>query len=135
MQYLWLVLLLGVMGGMWWVGYRMEPHWVSRDGARFMCGTQEFFHGSLAGHPRETHVALMADDTLHITHKQMLRRHRSHWALIGKSPDPPKNLEIYVAQQTVDGVAKASMLALRIPKKSSCIAVLDAVLERADHKG
>ena len=104
-----------MMGGMWWVGYRMEPHWMSKDGERFMCGAQEFFHGSLVGHPRETQVAMMAGGTLHITQRKLMRRKRSLWWLVGKSPDPPSKLEIFVAQQTVDGVATPTMLALRIP--------------------
>ncbi len=113
---------------MWWLGYRMEPHWISKDGQRFMCGAQEFFHGQLAGHPRETQVAFLGDGSLHITQKRMMRRQRSVWTLIGKAEDPPKRLEIYVAQQSVDGVKTATMLALRIPKKSACTAVLDAAL-------
>lgn len=119
------------MGGMWWMGYRMEPHWVSKDGQRFMCGAQEFFHGTLAGHPRETQVAFLAGGALHITQKRMMRRQRSTWKLVGKSADPPKGLEIYVAQESVDGVAKPTMMALRIPKKSNCIAILDAALVKA----
>ena len=133
-QYVWVAIVIVVMGGMWWIGYRMEPHWVSKDGDRFLCGTQEFFHGSLAGHPRETQVAILAGGTLHITQKKMLRRQKSLWSLIGKSPDPPKRLEIYVAQQTVDGVPTSTMLALRIPKKSKCVAILDAELAKAEAK-
>ncbi|MCE9623305.1 MAG: hypothetical protein K8R99_13265 [Actinomycetia bacterium] len=134
MQFVWLAVLIVVIGAMWWIGYRMEPHWVSKDGQRFMCGTQEFFHGTLAGHPRETQVAFMAGGTLHITQKRVMRRQRSLWTLVGKSADPPKGLEIYVAQQSVDGVATQTMLALRIPKKSRCIALLDAELAKADAK-
>ena len=133
-EYVWLALVIILLGGMWWVGYRMEPHWVSRDGERFMCGAQEFFHGQLGGHPRETQVAFVAGGSLHITQKRMLRRKRSLWWLVGKSADPPKGLEIYVAQQTVDGVATPTMLALRIPKKSRCIALLDAELAKAEAK-
>ena len=122
------------MGGMWWVGYRMEPHWASKDGQRFLCGSQEFFHGMLAGHPRETQVAIMAGGTLHITQKKMLRRQRSTWTLAGKSADPPKKLEIFVAQQSIDGTPTQTMLALRIPKKSKCVAILDAELAKLDAK-
>lgn len=99
-----------------------------------MCGAQEFFHGQLGGHPRETQVALLPGGSLHITQKRMMRRQRSTWSLIGKSADPPKGLEIYVAQQFTDGVAKPEMLALRIPKKSRCVALLNAELERAGVK-
>ncbi|MEQ1873452.1 MAG: hypothetical protein ABL953_06970 [Ilumatobacteraceae bacterium] len=134
MEYVWLAVVVIVLGGMWWVGYRMEPHWVSKDGQRFMCGAQEFFHGQLGGHPRETQVAFLPGGSLHITQKRMMRRQRSTWSLIGKSADPPKGLEIYVAQQSVDGVAKPEMLALRIPRKSRCVELLDAELERAGIK-
>ncbi len=132
-EYVWLVLVLAVMGGLWWIGYRMEPHWVSKDGQRFMCGAQEFFDGQLLGHPRETQVAFLGGGALQIGQKRMMRRQRSLWKLVGKSSDPPKGLEIYVAQEKVDGVAM-QMLALRIPKKSKCIALLDAELERAGIK-
>lgn len=129
-EWLWIAIVLLVLAGLWWIGYRLEPHWVSRDGQRFMCGTQEFFHGTTAGHPRETQVALLPDGAMHITHKRMMRRQRSVWQLVGKSADPPKGLEIYVAQQTVDGNARPEMMALRIPKKSRCVAILDAELAR-----
>ncbi len=134
MEFVWLAVVIVVMGGMWWFGYRMEPHWVSKDGQRFMCGAQEFFHGVLAGHPRETQVAIMNGGALHITQKKMMRRQRSLWTLVGKSADPPKGLEIYVAQQSVDGVPTQTMMALRIPKKSKAIAILDAELAKADAK-
>jgi len=129
--FLWLAVLIVVMGGMWWVGYRMEPHWVSKDGERFMCGSQEFFHGSLAGHPREAHIAILPGGGMHITQKRRMRRQRSIWKLVGKSDDPPKGLEIYVAQQSIDGVTQPEMLALRIPKTSKCVAILDAELTKA----
>ena len=68
------------------------------------------------------------------TQKKMMRRQRSLWTLVGKSADPPKGLEIYVAQQSVDGVPTQTMMALRIPKKSKAIAILDAELAKADAK-
>lgn len=127
-DFVWIALLVGVMGGMWWVAYRMEPHWASRDGHRFLCTAQELEGGKPIGHPRETRVLVTADGALYVTQKRMMRRRTSMWTLIGKSPEPPRKLQVYVAQQRSDGVAMLSHLALRIPNKSRCVSVLDGVL-------
>jgi hypothetical protein len=124
-DYVWITLIIAVMGGMWWVAYRMEPHWSSRDGRRFMCTAQEIVDGEPVGHPRETRVVISPDRTLFVTQKRMLRRKSSVWHVIGKSPDPPRKLQVFVAQHRPDSLGPLSHLAIRIPTKSRCVPLLD----------
>ena len=130
-DYVWIADIAAVMGGMWWVGYRMEPHWVSRDGTRILCTAQELDGGAAVGRPRETRLFITPDGVLYATQKRMLRRRSSAWTLIGKSPDPPRRLQVYVAQQRADGHAVPAHLAIRIPARSRCIPMLDALLTKA----
>jgi hypothetical protein len=128
-DYVWIALIIAVMGGMWWVAYRMEPHWSSRDGRRFMCTAQEIIDGTPVGHPRETRVMISPDGGLFVTQKRLMRRRSSQWHLIGKSPDPPRKLQVYVAQHRPEGNAPVTYLAIRIPAKSRCVALLDQLVD------
>jgi hypothetical protein len=133
-DYVWIALTVIVMGGMWWVAYRMEPHWSSRDGMRFLCGAQELVDGNTIGHPRETRVVVTPDGAMFVTQKRMMRRRSSSWVLIGKSPEPPRKVQVYVAQHHTDGHNIPSHLALRIPNKSRCVPVLDEILANAESR-
>ena len=133
-DYVWIALTVIVMGGMWWVAYRMEPHWSSRDGTRFLCSAQELVDGNTVGRPRETRVVVTPDGALYVTQKRLMRRRSSSWTLVGKSPEPPRRLQVYVAQHRADGHNIPSHLALRIPNKSRCVAVLDEMLASIELK-
>lgn len=127
-DFVWIALIVAVMAGMWWVAYRMEPHWSSRDGHRFMCTAQEIVGGSPVGHPRETRVLISPDGGVFVTQKRLLRRRSSQWHLIGKSPAPPRKLQVYVAEHRPEGNLPTTHLAIRIPANSRCVPVLDGLL-------
>lgn len=124
----WGALLLIVMAGMWWLAYRMEPHWSSKDGKRFLASTQEMAGTQTTGRPKETRVLVMPDGMLLVSHKRRMRRVHTQWKLVGKVPSPPRRLEIYLAELREDGKPVPRMLTLRIPKKSKVVPVLEAVL-------
>lgn len=129
-EYVWLALLIAVMAGLWWVAYRMEPHWSSRDGHRFLCMAQDLPTGFPPGRPRETRVSVLDDGALVIGQKRSMRRRQSIWTLEGKAGDPPPRREVFVARERVDGVA-GNRLALRLPADSRSVAVLDGLLEQS----
>jgi len=131
-DYVWIALIIVVMSGMWWVAYRMEPHWVSCDGTRFLCTAQELENSSAVGHPRETRVLISHDGALYVTQKRMMRRHTTMWTLVAKAPDAPRRMQVYVAKHREAGSVIESHLAIRIPTKSRCIAILDGLLANAD---
>lgn len=131
-DYVWIVLIITVMTGMWWVAYRMEPHWVSRDGSRFLCTAQEMDGVHEIGHPRETRILVTSDGALYVTQKRMMRRRTSQWTLVGKAPTVSRKIQVYVLRHREAGRAVDSHLAIRIPTRSRCIAILDDLLARAD---
>lgn len=125
---MWGIVLLIAMGGLWWVAYRMEPHWSSKDGRRFLCVAQDLPDGFPPGRLRETRVTVLDDGALVIGQKRAMRRRQSVWTLEGKAADPPPKREVYVARQRVDG-ATGMRMAIRLPRNSRSVAVLDAVLD------
>jgi len=124
----WVILIVGVCGLMWFAASLIEPHWSTRDGRRFVCNAQELSGGRPLGRNRETQITVLGDGSLQVTRKRTMRRHHSLWRLVGKTPTPPQRVEIYLAQQLADGQVMADMLAIRLPRKSRCVAVLDQVL-------
>lgn len=124
----WLLIILAVCGLAIYGAARLEPHWSSRDGRRFMCNAQELTGGVPTTRNHETQITVLADGALQVVQKRALRRRHSVWHLVGKSSSPPKGVEVYLAQQVEDGHPMATYLAVRIPRKSRCVAVLDEVL-------
>ena len=127
-DFVWISLTVLVLAGMWWLGYKMEPHWVSKDGTRFLCNAQEIEKGEPVGRLRETRITVMPDGLLIVARKRLVRRSYSRWQLVGKAPTPPKKLAVYLAQLREDGQAVPSMLSMRVPSKSRCVPVLDDAL-------
>jgi hypothetical protein len=123
---LWMVLFIGGLVGLWYLAYRIEPHWASRDGARFVCNSQELLAGRPNGRLREAQVAVLPDGTLQVSQKRAMRRAVSTWRLVGRSDGPSPKLYVYLARRVDDGAEQHVELALRIPRKSRSAAVLDA---------
>lgn len=128
MNVVWVLLFFAVMGGAWWLAYKIEPHYASKDGTRFLCTAQEIVEGRPMGRARETRVVVLDDGILHCSQKRAMRRSGSLWAIVGKSPTPPKRLEVYVAQELHDGHALPNQLAIRVPSKSRVVPVLEQIL-------
>ena len=127
-EYVWLALLCLAMAGVWWVAYRMEPHWVSKDGQRFLCTSQDLSEPARPGRIRESRVVIMPDGALHVTRKVALRREETIWTLTARSTDPPRRKHIYLAERR--GELGKEMLAVRLPANSRCVATLDGIIAR-----
>ncbi|HAP75931.1 MAG TPA: hypothetical protein DCR14_07590 [Acidimicrobiaceae bacterium] len=131
----WTVLFVGVLVGMWYLGYRIDPHWSSKDGRRFMCNSQIISLDEPVGRMREVQVVVLDDGTLAIAGRRgARRRYRSTWVLIAKTDDLPKKTHVYLARLIKDGVLHVDQMALRLPMKSRCIPVLDDALARRSNR-
>jgi len=97
-EYLGAVAFVAVLGAMLFAAFKLEPHWASKDGLRFLCNTQEMLGDQPAGRPRETQVAVLPDGSLHVSQKRNMRRRGSTWTLIGKSDSPPRKREVFLAR-------------------------------------
>lgn len=125
---MWTGLFISVMGGLWYVAYRIEPHYSSKDGSRFMCGAQEMETGDTPGRTRETRVTVSPDGVLYVSQKKMGRRETTTWKVIGTAPEPPKSVHVFVAQRIDHGQPKPVQLFLRIPVNSRVVPVLTALV-------
>lgn len=131
MDVVWVVLFLGGLVGVWYLAYRIEPHWSSRDGARFVCNAQELVGGKPQGRLREAQVAVLADGTLHVSQKRAMRRSTSMWRMAGRTDGPTPKLYVYLARNLDAGAEQSLELALRIPRRSRSVTVLDSCLPSA----
>jgi len=133
-DYVYLALLIVVMAGLWWVAYRMEPHFASKDGTRILCTIQELSDDGQTSRPKEARVSVLSGGLLRITRKHMMRRNTIDCTMVGKSENPPKKLQLYVVQERVDGKQLPALIALRIPPNSRSVPVLDQLVADAELK-
>jgi hypothetical protein len=124
MDWLFGLLALAIMAALAWVGFRLEPHWVSKDGHRFLCSGQIMSPlGQPLGRWRETRVIVDQRGDLQVDQKRMMRRKSSIWRVKAESPDPPKRRAVFLlSSHEHDG--QADMLALKLPANSRAIPVL-----------
>jgi len=133
-EYVYLALIIAVMSGLWWVAYKMEPHWASKDGTRLLCTVQELRDDGTTSRPKEARVMVLGDGLLRVTRKHMMKRNTIDCTMVGKSPKPPKKMELYVIQERVDGKQLPDLIALRIPTNSRSMPVLERLVEAAELK-
>jgi hypothetical protein len=115
---------LVVFGLLAWLAFRIEPHWCSKDGRRMIARAQRLPEpqSSLTSW---SEVRVFIDDDEVILRTRGLRAVglRGEYRVIGKSPSPPKNREIYLLRGEKE-------VFLRIPTDSRGIATLEELLER-----
>ena len=129
MDALWSLLFFAVLGGLWWLAHKIEPHYSSKDGSRFMANAQEIIDGRPMGRMRETRVTVERSGLLHCSQKKIAKRNGADFMLVGTSPAPPRKLKVYLAHAVHDGMSTtATELAIRVPENSRVVPVLDAIL-------
>ena len=130
----WLLLIAFLAGCvlLLWLSRRIEPHWVSKDGQQFTCRVAELFpdRGEV-GPWSEARVAINGDDGLTVAVKPKLLRlpgHRSPirvFRVVGRADSDRKGLVVYLLKGE-------QQMALRLPKRSRAVAMLD---ELSDEDG
>lgn len=124
-----IVAIVGICVVCLWLAYRIEPHWVSRDGQRFLTVAQELDQWGLpVGRRHEVRVRIDDEaDTLVLSRRSLLRPSQSNWVIDAKVPAPPKGRVVYVLKQ-VTAEPVIGQTALRLPNHSKVIPSLDALL-------
>lgn len=151
-EWLSVLLVVGGLVGMAWLAYRIEPHWVSKDGERFICNGQRLSAQFVPeGRWRETRGAVMPDGAVLISHRRDRRPQRlgaralagrqrsgvtqqppsrtggTFWTVTGRAPTSPRrSLTTFVLRRRDDN-GQLVHLVLRIPIKSRAVAILDRV--------
>jgi hypothetical protein len=123
---LWIIGFVGVIGGMWFVAYRMDPHWVSKDGERFIANGQLMDHyGNTLGGWREYRFEVLADGRVSSRRRsRYVPRDARVWRVRARSDEtPPKKAMFVLGEDDAAG----EMLAVRMPSSSRAVAVLDGL--------
>lgn len=101
---------------------RMEPHWASKDGRRFIARMQTLgLHDVPEGPWREMRLVVDGDSLIVGARGLRGSRLRGHYNVVAKSEEPPRKRAIYI----ISGPQKAL---LRLPDTSRAIPHLDAML-------
>ena len=141
--------VIAVCGLMLWASYKMEPHWVSKDGERMICYGQCLSRGGRSvGRWREMRISKIRPDTLEVRPRRgplssetpgarsagsiaggLVRRRgpkTSHWKVAGKTETPLRNRVMYILDGNTDPNLP-DLIAIRLPAKSKAIPMLEAM--------
>jgi len=126
---LWIVVPVAACAGMLWLAHRMEPHWASDDGRRFLTTLQVTDrHGRPLERRKEIRVSVAPDGTLHLARRRLLRHDVTQpFQVIGRLTPPPRGKAVYVLD-TIPPDAGGTQVQLRLPAGSRAVPVLDQVL-------
>jgi hypothetical protein len=123
----WLLLIAFLAGCvlLLWLARRIEPHWVSRNGRQFTCRVAELFaERSEVGTWSEARVAINGDDSLTVAVKPKFLRLPGPrnpirvFRVAGRADSDRKGLVVYL-------LTGEQQMALRVPKRSRAVAMLD----------
>ncbi len=95
---LWIVGFVALLGGMYYAAFRVDPHWVSKDGRRFICHGQLVDHyGNTLQNWREYRFEVIDDKRIFGRRRsRWTRRAEGVWRVAAKSENPPKKREVYL---------------------------------------
>jgi len=123
----WLVLILGVLTAITVFALRMEPHWSSKDGQRFICRAQllDESHRPI-GRWREIRGEVHGDEIVVRTRSLVSRQIHGRWRVFARGSEDNRKRRIYVFRSDSSG----NQLALRIPHNSNTVPLLEQRLPR-----
>ena len=123
-----MLLAIAVCAGLLYLGYRIEPHHVSKDGSRFLSSGQWISsQGQPEGRRREVWVNVLNDGQLQIDVKRRMRHDVTHWSIEGKSADPPPRRAVYVLR-TLNHLGVTQRMTIKVPAKSRAVGILDEAI-------
>ena len=123
----WFLGAVVVCGGLLYLAHRIEPHWVAKDGTRFITTAQPIDRSGSVGRPRPRgaggaatrrgpdRLATLVDD----------EPVGASGRIQAKAPTPPRGRQLYLLRPVPDDPMD-DLLTLRLPSKSSVVPTLDA---------
>ena len=125
---MWLLLAIAVCAGLLYLGYRLEPHHISKSGKRFLCTGQRISpQGDTEGRKREVWVTVLDSGELQVDVKKRMHHDVTTWSIEGKSPSPPPKREVYVLR-SINASGTTDRLTVKVPAKSRAVGILDSLL-------
>jgi hypothetical protein len=130
MSILWFVIGLAGCVALLYLAYRMEPHWVAKDGNRFLATSETIDHeGKVVSRRREVRGTIMSDGLIMLGKRTVLKTRSSLWRMVGKSAETKRGRLLYILD-TVPADPMGEKLILRIPRSSRLVPRLDALVPR-----
>jgi hypothetical protein len=124
----WMLLAIALCVCLIYLGYRVEPHHVSKDGRRFLCTGQWILpEGGSDGRKREVWVSVLPSGQLEVDVKRRLHHDVSTWSIEGKATSPPPKSAVYVLR-TVNALGTTDRMTVKMPARSRASAILDSML-------
>ena len=126
----WMLLAVAMCAGLLYLGYRIEPHHVSKDGTRFLTTGQWLTpQGGTDGRKREVWITVLANGQVQVDVKRRMHHDVTHWAIEGQAPNPPPRREVYVLHSP-DASGSTQRMTIKLPAKSRAVDTLDEALAR-----
>jgi hypothetical protein len=125
---LWFLGAVAVCALLFYVAYAIEPHWVAKDGSRFVTTSETIDHqGKVVSKRREVRGTIMSDGLIMVGRRSMLKTRSSLWRLTAKAPEVRRRRQQYILD-TVPADPFGEKLVLRVPRSSRLGPRLDALL-------
>ena len=125
---LWIVIPVLACVGMLVLAHRIEPHWVAKDGTRFLTTTQVIDgRGDAVGRRREMRFLIQPDGTLVASRRGLVKTASETFSVAAKSPNPPRGREIYLLD-AIPPDADGLRVTVRVPAKSRVVPALDQMV-------
>ncbi len=125
---LWVVGLVVICAGLFYLAYTIEPHWVAKDDSRFLATAETIDHeGKVLTRRREVRGTITSDGVIMLGRRTAWRTRTTLWRLVGKQPEVRRRRLRYV----LDSVPRDELgeqLVLRVPTKSRLVPRLEALL-------
>ena len=128
---LWIVGALAVCAVLLYAAYVLEPHWVAKDGSRFLTTSEVVDRtGRPLGRRREVRGTIMGDGTILLGKRSMLRTQTSQFRVRSKSPQVSRGRAQYVLEQ-IPPDPDGDLTILRIPRSSRLTPTFDDLVAAA----
>jgi hypothetical protein len=119
---LWVVLVIGGCGLALWGASKIEPHWVSKDGRKFIASVQLIGKDGGLSRPQEVRGAITDRGEVWLRSRRRIGRFQGFWMMAGASPEPPRGKRVYLLRGEPD-------VALRVPTSSKLVERLEALAQ------
>jgi hypothetical protein len=125
---LWAVFAVVICGGLLYLAYAIEPHWVAKDGSRFLTTSETIDRfGKTVSKRHEVRGTIMSDGVVLLGKRNMMRTRSTLYRVRGKSPTVERNRALYLLE-SIPPDPDGEVLVLRIPMGSSLIEAFDALV-------
>jgi hypothetical protein len=128
MSILWFVIGVAGCAALLYLAYNIEPHWVAKDGSRFLVTAETIDHqGKVVSRRREVRGTIMSDGMIMLGKRTVLKTRSSLWRMVGKSTETTRGRLLYILD-SVPPDPMGERLILRIPRSSRLVPRLDALV-------